>query len=73
MGTEHDHTETPIRPLTLTLLGGAASSQARRAARLAVVLHAGIKGGVDQARFVRQQGHGGRSGAVAGQGGDGEF
>lgn len=40
---------------------------------MAVVLHAGVEGGVDQARLVRKEGHGGRCGAIVGQCGDGEL
>lgn len=65
--------KTSVRPLTLTLLAAAAGGQAGGAARLTVVLHAGVEGGVDQAGLVRQEGHGGGGGAVIGQRGDGEF
>jgi len=66
-------TQTPLLPLTLTLLAAAASCQAGHAAWLTVVLHAGVEGGVDQTGFIWQEGHGGRSGAVIGQRGDGEL
>jgi len=63
----------PLSP-SLTLLAAAARREAGGAARLAVVLHAGVEGRVDQAGLVRQQRHGGGGGgAVAGQRGDGEL
>lgn len=68
------YTNTNIRrPLTLTLLGAAAGGQAGRAAWLAVVLHAGVEGGVNQAGLVWQQGHGGGGGAIVGERGNSEL
>lgn len=72
-GIEHEHIQTSIRPLTLTLLCATPSSQASRAAWLTIILHAGVKGRVDQTWFIWQEGHSSRSGAIIGQGGNGEF
>lgn len=48
----YKYTQTQLCALTLTLPGTAACCQAGGASGLAVVFHAGLIGGVNQARLV---------------------